>query len=118
QNVYFHRLIQQSCHRIEMDCPMGQVDVPYHVSECRYQCLMAPVAYRIDIVTPGINNLGYSTEVAPVSGIHGKTFNFKPVVFSFGKRCKPTAWDAHLVPPKGFRCRDGLATLQLHQHTL
>src|SRR5262249_35114979 len=43
-------LVQQACHRIEMDRTTCEVDALYDVSECRYQRLLGAVAHHIDIV--------------------------------------------------------------------
>src|SRR5262249_49883174 len=118
QDVHFHCLIQQACHRIEADFTTLEVDAPYDIPERRNERLMAPVAHHIDIVTAGINDLSDCPEVAPVMGIDGQAFNLKPVIFSCGEGSKPAARDKHLIPSQSFGCLDVLATLQSPQHTL
>jgi len=90
----------------------------YHVSECRDERLMSPIADHVDIVTASVNNFDYGPKVVAIVTIDCEAFNLKPIVLSGGEGGKPVPWDQHLVLPKGFSSREILAAMQPYEHTL
>ena len=75
---------------MEVHRATSQVDGADNVLQGRHKGLPVRLADNVDIVAAGVNDVRHDAQRLAVGGVHGQTFDFKPVVFTGGQAEKTT----------------------------